>query len=140
MSVIPAIVRDELFRAAEPRRTGRVTRVVGLKVEVDGVAAAVGDSVRIHHGGRTLDAEVVAVEGSTLACMPLGDLTGVRYGDTVTSTGAPLPIQVGPGLLGRVVDGLGRPLDGRPLPADCLPVSVAGSAPTRCGGPRSTDR
>ncbi|MDA8266787.1 MAG: EscN/YscN/HrcN family type III secretion system ATPase, partial [Actinomycetota bacterium] len=81
MTVVPDALRSGLVDALGPRRTGRVTRLVGLRVEVDGLEAAVGDAVRIWRGGGTLDAEVVAVQGSTLACMPLGDLTGVRFGD-----------------------------------------------------------
>jgi flagellum-specific ATP synthase len=110
------MVRRGLHDALTPRRTGRVTRLVGLRLEVDGLEAAVGDAVRIWRGGGVLEAEVVAVQGSTLACMPLGDLTGVRFGDPAEALGRPLPLRVGEGLLGRVLDGLGRPIDdGAPL-------------------------
>ena len=129
MSVIPAVHRDRIFSAVAPRRTGRVTRLVGLRLEVDGVEAAVGDSLRIFRAGGALDAEVVAVEGSSLACMPLGDLTGVRFGDPVEASGGPMPMMVGRGLLGRVLDGLGRPIDGLPFPSDCEVVGIDGSAP-----------
>jgi flagellum-specific ATP synthase len=112
-----------------PRQVGRVTRLVGLRVEVDGVAAAVGDCLRIHRAGADLEAEVVAVEGSSLACMPLGELTGVRFGDPVESLGGPLPVMVGHSLLGRVLDGLGRPIDGGPIGADWEMVATEGSAP-----------
>jgi flagellum-specific ATP synthase len=129
MTVIPTMHRDRIFETVGPRRTGRVTRLVGLRLEVDGVEAAVGDSLRIFRAGGALDAEVVAVEGSSLACMPLGDLTGVRYGDPVEATGGPMPVMVGRGLLGRVLDGLGRPIDGLPFPTDCEMVGIDGSAP-----------
>ena len=129
MSVITETLRSRIVDAAAPRRYGQVTRLVGLRIEVDGVPAAVGDALRIHRAGGVLDAEVVAVQGSSLACMPLGDLTGVRYGDRVEAVGGPLPLLVGPGLLGRVVDGLGRPLDGLPLTGEWETVSVDGAAP-----------
>lgn len=129
MSVIPAPLRERLMSAAGPHRSGHVTRLLGLRIEVDGVPAAVGDALRIYRAGGVLDAEVVAVEGSTLACMPLGDLTGVRFGDRVEAVGGPLPILVGAGLLGRVVDGLGRPIDGLPVTGEWETVSVEGSAP-----------
>nr|MDA8268268.1 FliI/YscN family ATPase [Actinomycetota bacterium] len=90
---------------------------------------AVGDAVRIWRGGGTLDAEVVAVQGSTLACMPLGDLTGVRFGDRAEALGRPLPLAVGEGLLGRVLDGLGRPIDDGPPLVDWEEVSVAAAPP-----------
>ncbi len=104
-----------LKAAASPRRTGRVTRLVGLRVEVEGLEAAVSEALRIvRRDGSELAAEVVAVQGDRLACMPLGELRGVRYGDTVEALGHPLPVRVGHGLLGRVLDGLGRPIDGGP--------------------------
>ncbi|HWE56924.1 MAG TPA: FliI/YscN family ATPase [Acidimicrobiales bacterium] len=127
--VIPDTLRSRLAQAVAPRPCGQVTRLLGLRIEVDGVQAAVGDALHIFRAGGVLDAEVVAVEGSSLACMPLGDLTGVRYGDRVESVGGPLPIMVGPGLLGRVVDGLGRPIDGRPLAGEWETVSVEGAPP-----------
>jgi flagellum-specific ATP synthase len=129
MTIVSDARREELRRALAPRRTGRVTRLVGLRVEVEGLTAAVGDAVRIHHGAGTLDTEVVAVQGSSLALMPLGGLTGVRYGDPAEALGRPLPLRVGEGLLGRVVDGLGRPIDDGPPLAAWEEVSVDGSPP-----------
>jgi flagellum-specific ATP synthase len=61
--------------------------------------------------------------------MPLGDTSGLRSGDLVESFGRPPTIRVGPELLGRVLDGLGRPLDGKPLPAGLDEVTVDGEAP-----------
>ncbi len=119
------IVHRRLVEAARPRRTGRVTRLVGLRLEVEGLEAAVGDAVVVHRaGGGTLPAEVVAVEGGRLACMPLGTLSGVRYGDEIVAVGRPLPLMVGAGLLGRVVDGLGRPIDTGPPLIDCEEVGL----------------
>jgi flagellum-specific ATP synthase len=129
MTIVPPALRASLRDALSPRRTGRVTRIVGLRVEVEGIEAAVGDAVRIVWSGGTLDAEVVALQNSSLACMPLGDLRGVRYGDTVEAFGRPLPLAVGTGLLGRVVDGLGRPIDGGPALADWDEVSVDAAPP-----------
>jgi len=129
VSIVPDPVRTALRSALAPRRTGRVTRLVGLRLEVEGVEAAVGDAVRIFHGGGTLDAEVVALQGSSLACMPLGELTGVRFGDAAEAMGRPLPIAVGNELLGRVLDGLGRPIDGGPALSDWEEVSVDSPPP-----------
>jgi len=129
VTIVPDALRSSLRAAVAPRRTGRVTRLVGLRVEVEGIEAAVGDAVRIWWSGGTLDAEVVAVQNTSLACMPLGDLRGVRYGDTVEALGRPLPVAVGTGLLGRVVDGLGRPIDGGPPLTDWEEVSVEAPPP-----------
>jgi flagellum-specific ATP synthase len=77
----------------------------------------------------TVPAEVVAVHDNGLACMPLGDLTGVKAGALATPTGAPMRIPVGPALLGRVLDGLGRPIDGGPSLASAETVTVDGEPP-----------
>ena len=129
MSVWHPNVLEAAHRAAGPRRTGRVSKMVGLRLEVEGIEAAVGDAVRVWRDGGVLDAEVVAVQGSSLACMPLGELTGVRYGTPVEATMRPFTVNVGPSLLGRVLDGLGRPIDDGPLPEGTEAVTVEGSAP-----------
>ncbi|GAA3273174.1 FliI/YscN family ATPase [Dactylosporangium vinaceum] len=102
--------------AAHPRVTGRVVSIVGLSVTVAGVAGAVGDLVEIGDpaAGAVVPAEVVSLNGDRLACLPLGPLTGIGTGSPVASTGAPLQIPIGPQLRGRILDGLGRPMDGGP--------------------------
>jgi flagellum-specific ATP synthase len=125
-----AALRRSLRAAAAPLRTGRVTRLVGLRLEVEGLEAAVGEAVWVRRtDGGLLPAEVVAVQGNSLACMPLGELSGVRFGDVVEAEGRPLPLTVGRGLLGRVVDGLGRPLDDGPPLFDGEEVSLEGTPP-----------
>ncbi|MCU1495389.1 MAG: type secretion system ATPase, FliI/YscN [Acidimicrobiaceae bacterium] len=123
-------VRASLRSVAAPLRTGRVSRLVGLRVEVEGLEAAVSDAVEIRRrDGTILPAEVVAVQGRSLACMPLGELRGVRYGDVVESLGHPLPVRVGHGLLGRVLDGLGNPIDDGAFLDDLEEVSVDADPP-----------
>ena len=99
--------------------TGSVTGAMGLTLSVDGISAAVGDLVEVNPGDRRLLAEVVAVGRERLTCMPLGNLSGVHAGAPVRATGMPLQVPVGDALLGRVLDGLGRP--GRRRPAAGLP-------------------
>jgi flagellum-specific ATP synthase len=120
---------ERAVRAARPLRTGQVTRVLGLHLEVEGVDAAVGDEVVISTTTGPLVTQTVAVRDGALVCMPYGDTTGVRAGTAACATGAPPMIHVGDGLLGRVLDGLGRPLDGRPLPPGLAAVAVDGRAP-----------
>jgi len=123
---------DTVLEAARPRVTGKVVRVVGLNLEVAGVDAAIGDAVVVDAPGPVGDvllAEVVALRDDGAICMPFGDLRGVRAGATVESTGKPPTIRVGPGLLGRVVDGLGRPIDGGPPLRDVIEVTVDGTPP-----------
>jgi flagellum-specific ATP synthase len=120
---------NDVLEAAKPSVQGRITGVVGLSIQVDGVTAAIGDVVRVETPGLPVLAEVVAVHDSGLACMPLGDLTGVRAGALVTPTGGPMLIPVGTQLLGRVLDGLGRPMDdGDPL-SDVEMVTVDANPP-----------
>jgi flagellum-specific ATP synthase len=138
---VPASV-SETFRArveaavvaARPRVTGRVTGVVGLTLTAAGVDAAVGEVVRIGTGPGSVSAEVAAIGASptgqaTLTCMPLGPLHGIRVGDPVSPTGAPLQVPVGESLRGRVLDGLGKPIDGGPPLSGCEFVAVEALAP-----------
>ncbi|MCZ2858059.1 FliI/YscN family ATPase [Blastococcus sp. VKM Ac-2987] len=113
MSVSPVLL-ERARAAARPQVTGTVTGAMGLTLSVDGVSAAVGDLVEVDPADRPLLAEVVAVGRDRLTCMPLGGLSGVHAGAPVRATGRPLQVPVGEALLGRVLDGLGRPVDGGP--------------------------
>ncbi|GAB7041803.1 MULTISPECIES: FliI/YscN family ATPase [Catenuloplanes] len=101
-------------RAAKPMAVGEVTGAVGLRVTVSGIGARVGDLLQIGGDDEPILAEVVALEGERLSCLPLGPITGIGTGAPVVNTGAPLQVPVGPDLRGRVLDGLGRPMDGGP--------------------------
>ncbi|MGH8890366.1 MAG: FliI/YscN family ATPase [Acidothermaceae bacterium] len=120
---------DDMLGAARPEMQGRLSGVVGLSLHADGVAAAIGDVVEVQTSGLPVLAEVVAVRESGLECMPLGDVTGVRAGALVKPTGGPMVIPVGESLLGRVLDGLGRPMDDGPPLAGVESVGVDGSSP-----------
>jgi type III secretion protein N (ATPase) len=114
------------------RTSGRVTRVAGLAVEAALGAVAVGEVVEIARAGRVpLLAEVVGVREGRAVLLPLGESAGIGIDAEVAPTGRPLAIRAGEGLLGRVVDGLGRPIDGRPLPPGLAewPVSRAPPPP-----------
>ncbi|MFF2298468.1 FliI/YscN family ATPase [Arthrobacter sp. NPDC058127] len=114
--------------AAAPQRVGTVTSVLGLGLEVSGLDCAVGDLVTVGEAPG-LDAEVVASVSGVVRCMPLGRLTGVAAGDPARSKGAPILVPTGRGLFGRVLDGLGRPIDGKgPLPASPM-VPLDNEAP-----------
>ncbi|MBI9114574.1 FliI/YscN family ATPase [Sanguibacter suaedae] len=118
-----------VLRAAAPERVGQVRAAVGLSVDVVGLDCALGDVVTLGDPQQDMFAEVVAVDGGTARCMPLGVLQGVRPGLAVRATGGSMRVPVGAGLLGRVIDGLGRPLDGKgPLEATTL-VPLEGRAP-----------
>ncbi|MGF6833025.1 flagellum-specific ATP synthase [Paenarthrobacter sp. TE4293] len=102
---------------AAPQRVGTVTSVLGLGLEIAGLECAVGELVTVGAGPEALDAEVVASVSGAVRCMPLGRLTGVAAGAPAQAKGTPMLVPTGPGLFGRVLDALGRPIDGKgPLP------------------------
>jgi ATP synthase in type III secretion protein N len=109
--------RAALAHATPVQARGRVTRLAGLVVEAAIAGVCRGEVVEIAvPGAGPLSAEVVGVRDDRAVLLPLGDPAGVGVDAEVTPTGAPLRIRAGDALLGRVLDGLGRPLDGAPLP------------------------
>jgi type III secretion protein N (ATPase) len=99
------------------KQRGRVTELVGLVLRATLPGVRVGDQVRVLRAGREpLDAEVVGFAQDRVLLMPLGDADGVGPDSLVESTGGRLSLRCGDALLGRILDGLGRPLDGGPPP------------------------
>ena len=97
---------------------GRVTRAVGLLIESAGPRAAVGSVCEIvPRTGPPLPVEVVGFRDTITLTVPLGKTSGIEPGDRIVARGGAATVPVGPSLLGRVIDGLGQPLDGRPLRA-----------------------
>jgi len=115
--------------AARPLTRGKVVGAVGLRVTVSGLEARVGDLVRMGEGDDPVFAEVAAIEGDKLSCLPLGPIAGLGTGTPVESTGGPLRVAVGPDLRGRILDGLGRPMDGGP-PLRGEMVSIEAAPPS----------
>jgi FliI/YscN family ATPase len=95
--------------------SGRVSRVVGLLVESIGPRARVGEMCEIRGDGPPLPLEVIGFRDGRVLSVPLGDIAGIRPGDRIVACGGVLSMPVGDRLLGRVIDGLGRPLDQRGL-------------------------
>ena len=108
---------DEALRKARlHKRYGRVEKVVGLTIESRGPAAHVGDICRIHSDdGRVSPCEVVGFREDTVLLMPLGFVDGLAPGSEVEAVGDSFSIGVGENLMGRVLNGLGEPIDGRAL-------------------------
>ena len=94
---------------------GRVTRVVGLVLEATGLEVGLGALCRItnHARDRSVLAEVVGFHERGVLLMPLGELDGLHPGSSVQPLGRTFGVDVGPGLLGRVLNGLGHPIDGK---------------------------
>ncbi len=94
---------------------GQVTKVVGLTIESSGPETRVGELCRIvnSRSGLEIPAEVVGFREKSVLLMPLGEMTGIGPGNDVIATGTQLSVKVGEALLGRVLDGLGEPIDGK---------------------------
>lgn len=123
-------LRERLSDTPSLRAEGRVVSVTGLSVNLRLSAARIGDVVEIRKRGGILKAEVVGFRQGEVIAMPLGDLAGVGPDDVVTSNGEALTVGAGDVLLGRVLDGFGRPLDGRALPERLVEVSVDRAPPS----------
>ena len=121
-------LRAALASAPTVRASGRVLSVTGLSLRFSLPGARVGDVVHVARRGEPLACEVVGFDGGAAIAMPLGPLVGVGPDDCVESTGGPWRVRAGEGLLGRVVDGLGRPADGGP-DIDGVPVAVDADPP-----------
>ena len=103
---------------------GKVSKVVGLTIESKGPDASLGELCKIYtKDGKRILAEVVGFKDEDVVLMPLEDATGLRPGCEVVSTGRIVDVGVGEALKGRVLDGLGRPIDGKPfIPEKRYPI------------------
>lgn len=112
------------------KRLGRVSQVVGLTIESIGPDISVGSCCTIRSGRNPggVMAEVVGFRDNKLLLMPLGGMDGVGSGSIVEAEGKPLSVKVGDELLGRILDGLGEPMDGKG-PVSCEAERSTGNAP-----------
>jgi flagellum-specific ATP synthase len=104
---------QKLARIETCRWTGTVTEVVGLLVESNGPAVGVGDFCEIAtHDGRLIRTQVIGFRDGRVLSMPLEETDGLHLGDAITGRKDDARMEAGPELLGRVIDGFGKPLDG----------------------------
>jgi flagellum-specific ATP synthase len=109
-------LKSAVSKADVVRVSGRVTRVVGTVIEGEMPDSMVGQMCHLYPDqSRTpILAEVVGFQGSRVILMPLGEMRGLRPDSRIETLGASPTVKVGPGLLGRVLDGMAEPLDGGP--------------------------
>lgn len=119
--------RSILERSDFIEYSGKVSKVVGLTIESDGPEANIGELCHLHaiRGNKIISAEVVGFKDNKVLLMPFGDMSGIGPGNTVVATGDYLKVGVGRKLTGRVLDGIGNPIDGKGdlEPEDFYPVN-----------------
>jgi FliI/YscN family ATPase len=135
--VIPDLTRyhQALSGLQTVRFAGRVVQVVGLTVEAVGLDCEIGEVCEIcSNNSEKLQAEVVGFRDQRTLVMPLGEMSGIQPGSPVYPLHTAFRAPVGVGLLGRVLDGLGRPIDG------LGPLSVTQTASTSNSAPHPLTR
>jgi flagellum-specific ATP synthase len=113
------------------RQNGKVRQVIGVVVESNGPAMSIGETANISYK-RNADpvlAEAVGFRDRSVLLMPLGDLGGISAGSDVVALGKPLQVGLSHSLLGRVLDGLGCPLDGKGRVVGASPAEISGVPP-----------
>ncbi len=141
--MIPAWSKiNETIRQADTiHAVGRVTNLVGMVIEIAGLAAPIGSLCRIQVGRHEPDVlcEVIGFRDDTLLVMPYQHTRGVATGCRVDLFSREMTVPVGPQLLGRVLDGLGRPLDGGPSLAGLPRRQLGGKPPSALQRKRSEE-
>ena len=118
---------------------GRVAKIVGLMVESVGPRVSVGEYCLIRtQGSRLIPAEVVGFQNSRILLMALAELDGIAPGDRVIPQRQKLMVSIGPNLLGRILDGLGNPIDAKPLSSN-EEYPLQNSPPNAFSRPRIRD-
>jgi flagellum-specific ATP synthase len=134
-------ITDNLVDGSFSLSVGRVTRITGLLIESTGPNVSFGDQVYIHDdvkGERHL-AEVVGFDGDRIMLTPVDHLSSVRPGARVTPCNEGFRVKVSNALLGRVIDGMGRPLDGKG-PITGVDWPVLRNAPDPFSRPRINEK
>jgi flagellum-specific ATP synthase len=104
---------ERLDRSGSLQWSGTVSEMVGLLIESQGPAVAVGDFCEIHAAnGRLVRVQVIGFRNGRVLSMPLEEIDGIQLGDRIVARREQAQVPVGMGLLGRVLDGFGRPMDG----------------------------
>jgi len=121
---------QKLARIETCRWTGTVTELVGLLVESNGPAVGVGDFCEINtRDGRLIRTQVIGFRDGRVMSMPLEETDGLHLGDPITARKDDARMEAGPELLGRVIDGFGKPLDGLGPIGAKIPYDLYASAP-----------
>lgn len=108
---------DKIKSISASNFQGVVNKVIGLTIEVEGIKASVGEVCKIYNiNNEAINCEVVGFKDEVVIMMPLGELIGIAPGCKVVPTNVPLQVECSEELFGKVLDGLGRPMDKSKLP------------------------
>lgn len=111
----PALYISQLANLDLFRWRGTITDVTGFVIESQGPACKIGGFCEIHtSSGRTIRTQVIGFRNGRILSMPLEEIDGLEPGDCIYARSGAAQLSVGPGLLGRVLDGFGDPIDGGP--------------------------
>ncbi|HHV71326.1 MAG TPA: flagellar protein export ATPase FliI [Clostridia bacterium] len=123
------------------KSVGKIDKVVGLVIESLGPDTQMGEICYVRPRGSetSIPAEVVGFRGNTVLLMPLGELEGIGPGCEVVATGSSFKIRVSPSLLGRVLNGLGNPIDGKGSLKNWEEVSIYNKPPNPLTRKRITE-
>ncbi|MFZ2960522.1 MAG: flagellar protein export ATPase FliI [Candidatus Ozemobacteraceae bacterium] len=141
MSQFPFAMYEKVIAETDPvRLNGRVTQVVGLIVEATGPQMSVGEVCHVISPTGPLPCEVVGFRRNAILLMPLIQTEGIRQGAEVIPAGRPLTAPAGIEMLGRLIDGLGQPLDDKgPLPFGVTQVPINRDPPSPFSRKRITE-
>jgi flagellum-specific ATP synthase len=129
----------KLIQNFDPVRVnGKITQIIGLTIESQGPDVRIGELCSIYpiNSKVPIQAEVVGIKENKVLLMPLGELRSIGPGCDVVASGKPMMVKAGAQLLGRILDGLGQPLDGKPLPLGLEEVPTHASPPNPLSRPR----
>ena len=110
-----AEIRRKVIDADLYRRQGKIEKIIGMTVEATGPECNIGDVCRIFRKGSEefIYGEVVGFNEGKIMLMPYTDIEGIGPGSIVDNTGRQLEVNVGNGLIGRIINAIGQPLDGK---------------------------
>ena len=106
---IKAVNKCELLKVY-----GKVIEITGILIKATGIKVSLSEACKIYSVNESpIDAEVVGFKDGNVLLMAIGDLAGIRPGDRVISLGKKVSVKAGPGLIGRIIDDRGNPIDGK---------------------------
>ncbi|MEH7076580.1 flagellar protein export ATPase FliI [Neobacillus drentensis] len=129
----------KLIRSVDPVRVnGKITQIIGLTIESQGPDVRIGELCSIYpkNSQIPIQAEVVGIRENKVLLMPLGEVRSIGPGCDVVASGKQMMVKAGRHLLGRVLDGLGQPIDGKPMPVGLEEVATHAVPPNPLSRPR----